>query len=372
MSLIREALNRVERQRAGMRGPGAPPPEKDAVRIPEHGGQARRGWRGSWQRWAGGGGFLLLVCVLLWAVGGRNQRQGEALSIRPPEPAVSPRQEGTVMKAPSQGEGGPVPKRTEVPVEKARKRTVSSTGSGRSVAVRQAVAADPAPQGETGAAVAPVSGRDERVDREGIRIRVHREGEGVSRGVAQPQTRRTSDAEGSGKPDLRQFHTVLEQIRAQKGPDAAADALAEGLTRYAGQPGIYRLAANMALRERQFEAAGQWAREGLKLLPDDPDCLTYLGLAALHQQDLDLAEQSFRKALEGNPGALENLYYLGLVHDRRGKWERALASYLRFVREYPPEKAFAHRDWVRKRIRKMEENCAGGASTGSDGQRSGG
>ena len=101
-----------------------------------------------------------------------------------------------------------------------------------------------------------------------------------------------------------------------------------------------KAAMQAALREQQWGATQDYARELLMWRPDDPEILLALGTSMIISNQMDQAEKVMNRLLEVKPDSYEAHLNLGSVWMDRKDYDKAIEQYQAMV-DLQPEKDFA-------------------------------
>lgn len=136
-----------------------------------------------------------------------------------------------------------------------------------------------------------------------------------------------SDAEVLGT--LAEVHTCAGRL------EQAVGAAREAARLEPFDPGRHIALATALSDSHQHAAAWDAAVAAVQLAPDQPHGHEAVGYVALGAGWVDRAEEALRNALALDPASVSATHNLGLVHERRGDWHPAAATFASAVRLDP-------------------------------------
>ncbi len=143
----------------------------------------------------------------------------------------------------------------------------------------------------------------------------------------------------------------LYQMLKQRGEDAQAfDMVKRGLLDFPKHGVLNQLALIGYVRVREYAQGLLHAEPALKAEPDRPSLLTYRGLCHFHLRDYPRALADFGRSLSLDPQATENIYYLALIYDSQGQYDLAIRYYQMFLDRHPSGRSFRHKDYIVDRL----------------------
>lgn len=155
----------------------------------------------------------------------------------------------------------------------------------------------------------------------------------------------------AARPSPAVYVAVYSALQALGNDVLSLTYMQQAVAAFPADRQLQQILVNLNIRARRFgEALARIEAIGA----DNAALLTYRGLCRFHLGDLDRAQADFQASLLADAAAVENHYYIGLIHDNRKEFPRALEQYRRFLDLNPPGRFFRHRQWILQRIELLQ------------------
>ena len=156
---------------------------------------------------------------------------------------------------------------------------------------------------------------------------------------------RTADpwaAGGRDPKEMADFFNRLQHVPTLFLEGKLDDAGTELDALRAMDPGNRDVVLKLALLARtreQWEDAGAWCREAIRLMPDDPEAHMNLAFALVRLSDTEGAREQYREVLARDPANADAWALLGSLFSRDGRHDDALLAFDRAVEIHPDDAA---------------------------------
>jgi tetratricopeptide (TPR) repeat protein len=158
------------------------------------------------------------------------------------------------------------------------------------------------------------------------------------------------------KKDPNLYLKLYTAFKAMNNSVLARAYIDDGIKHFPENFYLNKISTILYIRAKEYRKALASVKKALAKNPDDYTLYTYRGLCYYHHKDYPKAMEHFQKSLELNSDAVENYYYIGLIYDNRKQYQKALEYYNVFFKLNPDNKNFKHREWIIRRIRTLQKH----------------